>query len=97
MRWLVVLAIRAYQQLAPAALRRRCIFAESCSAHVARVASEEGLVSAAAALLDRFRKCRPGYVLVEAELVPGTRTRLVVFADGSCASSAVLRDTIGEL
>ena len=61
MRILLIGLILAYRRIAPAALRNRCIFAESCSSFVMRVARESGVRAAFAALRLRTRACRPGY------------------------------------
>ena len=66
MRWMVILVIRLYWTFLPAAVRRPCLFRESCSHHVLRAARERGFRSALAALRRRMRQCRPGYVRYQA-------------------------------
>lgn len=78
MRWAIRLAIELYWRLLRIRLQRRCLFRESCSKLVYRVATETGSISAIAALLGRMPRCRPGYVAVADE--HGVRFEL---ADGS--------------
>ena len=58
---MLVLAIRTYWFLWPAHLRRTCLFKETCSRLVCRIAVEEGDLAAMRAFLTRWRRCRPGY------------------------------------
>lgn len=78
MRSLLLLAIHAYWLAWPARWRRACLYRESCSRYVHRVAGAEGLAAGLRALRHRFRTCRPGYGLVSR----GGRTWLAL-ADGS--------------
>jgi putative component of membrane protein insertase Oxa1/YidC/SpoIIIJ protein YidD len=61
LRRILIGLILGYQRFAPAALRNRCIFAESCSNFVLRAIREKGVRAGAAALILRTRRCRPGY------------------------------------
>lgn len=58
MRLLVLLGIRAYQSL-PDRLKRKCVFRETCSRHVARTVRERGVVAGVLAFRIRMRRCRP--------------------------------------
>jgi putative component of membrane protein insertase Oxa1/YidC/SpoIIIJ protein YidD len=59
LRKAVTLAIRSYRRL-PHKWKRQCLFRESCSAYVLRVAEERGLVAAVRAFRARAAECRPG-------------------------------------
>ena len=61
MSHLIVACIQAYRWLVPSEVRRVCLFRESCSAYVYRVAIERGACAAILALLKRSRQCAPGY------------------------------------
>jgi putative component of membrane protein insertase Oxa1/YidC/SpoIIIJ protein YidD len=61
MKFLLAAMIWVYQRLAPRALRQRCIFRESCSSFVKRVALEDGFRAGIKAFAMRVRCCRPGY------------------------------------
>jgi hypothetical protein len=82
--------ILAYQRLAPAALRNRCIFAESCSHFVLRMVREHGARAGIAALMLRMRRCRPGYFrLPPSPLYPEIKSP-VRLADGSIVDTTEL-------
>jgi putative component of membrane protein insertase Oxa1/YidC/SpoIIIJ protein YidD len=80
MRWVLIIPVLLYRRLAPARLRARCLFRETCSAHVLRRAREGGFAAGCAALVARLRQCRPGYQVMPAADGVGWRVRL---ADGS--------------
>lgn len=61
MRQLILWLIQLYHCYIPPAKRRRCLFRESCSQHVERIARERGGFAAIKAFLARARHCRPGY------------------------------------
>lgn len=61
MRQLILWLIQLYHWCIPPAKRRRCLFRESCSQHVERIAWERGGFAAIKAFLARARHCRPGY------------------------------------
>ena len=84
MKWLFLAGIMLYQRLAPASLRERCLFAESCSQYVGRHVREDGVVSGLRALLRRFRQCRPGYTVVYSDLA---HRKYAVLRDGSVIDS----------
>ncbi len=66
MRYLLLLAIRAYW-LIPTRLHDKCIFRESCSHYVYRVARQRGFLAGLSALRKRNALCRPGYVVYRFE------------------------------
>jgi len=78
MRRLALFAIRLYWRFWPEARRRKCIFRRTCSHHVYHVTRILGLVAGTCALIDRLRKCRPGYSVYSES--GGLRVRL---ADGT--------------
>ena len=61
MKALLVAVVKFYQAVAPKWLRERCIFRDSCSHYVARIASEDGFWCGLRALFKRYRNCRGGY------------------------------------
>jgi putative component of membrane protein insertase Oxa1/YidC/SpoIIIJ protein YidD len=63
-KWVLLLLVHLYWLAVPPSRRRPCLFKESCSRHVHRVASERGFIDAVAALRRRLRQCRPGYRFV---------------------------------
>jgi putative component of membrane protein insertase Oxa1/YidC/SpoIIIJ protein YidD len=92
MGWLLVVAIRAYS-LISAHHKRRCLFRETCSLFVMRVAEEEGLLAGCRGLRQRFTRCRPQYSVFYDYMACDW---LVVLADGSTATSAEIRDFVIE-
>ena len=60
MTWPLLLLIRLYWWLWPAARRRHCLFRLSCSRHVYQATRRHGLRAGLVALRLRFRQCRPG-------------------------------------
>jgi putative component of membrane protein insertase Oxa1/YidC/SpoIIIJ protein YidD len=73
MRIILIITIQLYWRIWPQERRRSCIFRESCSHHVYRVASHMGLVAGVRALLRRFRVCRAGYAIVPIRAGVGIR------------------------
>ena len=61
MRLLLRGFIRCYWLVWPRHLNRGCVYRETCSHHVHRIAGESGFVAGCQALLLRYRTCRPGY------------------------------------
>jgi len=80
MRHLIFLAIRLYRLLVPPERRHRCLFRESCSVHVERIARESGYRAALHALVKRLRCCRPGYGF---QFISETKSWELVCKDGS--------------
>ncbi len=80
MSWLLRLPIWLYWIAWPEGRRRQCLFAESCSRHVYRVASSHGLGAGLRALLLRVRRCRPGWTILPSDDGRSLRVRL---ADGT--------------
>ena len=62
MKFLLRGFIRLYWLVWPRRLNRGCIYRETCSHHVHRIAGESGFVAGCRALLLRYRTCRPGYI-----------------------------------
>lgn len=61
MRSLLLCIIRSYRHYWPERFRRTCLFRESCSEHVYRVAAAQGALAGFTALRQRIRRCRKGY------------------------------------
>ena len=83
MSWTLILAIRTYWAVWPARWRRSCLYRESCSRYVYRMAREEGLVGGLRALRARYRTCRPGYGILSRY-----GETWLVLADGSILSAS---------
>ena len=66
MKFLLQLAIRIYWRI-PTRLHARCIFRETCSHYVYRIAGEQGFLAGIHALRERNRLCRPGYVIYRSQ------------------------------
>ena len=62
MKYLLLLAIRIYWKI-PTKLHQHCIFRETCSHYVYRIASEQGIFAAFKAIRERNELCRPGYIV----------------------------------
>lgn len=62
MKHLLLLAIRIYWKI-PTKMHQKCIFRETCSHYVYRIASEQGFLAGLRALRRRNEVCRPGYVV----------------------------------
>ena len=62
MRYLLMFAIRLYWKV-PTKLHDKCIFKETCSHYVYRIAEHQGFVAAIKAFKERNKLCRPGYVV----------------------------------
>ena len=60
--------IRRYWLL-PAHKRRCCIFKESCSRYVYRMAKQQGFKKALLAYKERKQQCRPGYYYINDKAV----------------------------
>ena len=82
--------IRIYWLVWPRHLNRGCIYRETCSHHVHRIAGESGFVAGCRALLLRYRTCRPGYV---ASTNPDGELGLVL-CDGSFAHHHLIADDV---
>lgn len=65
MKSLLLFAIRIYRVLIPESIRPKCLFKESCSKHIFRIAKEKGFIAGIKALRYRFKNCRPNYYLIE--------------------------------
>lgn len=63
MRYLLLIGIKIYWFIIPEKERRSCIFRESCSQHVYKLALNQGLFSGLKALIRRMRSCKPGYTI----------------------------------
>ncbi|WP_394803540.1 membrane protein insertion efficiency factor YidD [Niabella hibiscisoli] len=69
MRYSLLFAIQLYWLLVPKKSRKRCVFKETCSKYVYRIARQQGLRAGIAALNDRRKKCRPGYYFINDNMV----------------------------
>ncbi len=92
MKWLLIGAIYLYRCLPPF-FKRKCLFKETCSAHVLRIVYESGLRAGLLTLRKRVSQCRPNYSVFFDADVNGWQ---VCFADGSVASSGQVADFVLE-
>lgn len=83
MKWCLLGAIYLYRWL-PARFKRQCLFKETCSSFVARVARESGFWPGLRALRTRVPQCRPGYFVYFDSEVKSWHVR---FANGSVCDS----------
>lgn len=65
MKYVIFIIIHIYQIIVPKRFRRQCLFNESCSNYVYRVAKEKGGKAGIIALRFRIDNCRPNYFLTE--------------------------------
>lgn len=63
MKYLIQLVIKFYWILIPKSLRRKCLFPESCSNYVYRIAKEDGGFKAIKAFVGRWKTCRAGNIV----------------------------------
>lgn len=89
MKVVLLAAIRGYWRFWPARWARSCVFRESCSRHVYRIATDHGGRAGLAALLRRYRQCRPGYGRVQVG-----EDRFVCLSDGSCVGEIEVADDV---
>jgi hypothetical protein len=78
MKLILLALIRLYWRAWPERFHRRCLYRETCSHHVYRIAGAEGFIAGCRALRRRVRSCRPGYVFTSRENRLG-----LVLIDGS--------------
>jgi putative component of membrane protein insertase Oxa1/YidC/SpoIIIJ protein YidD len=83
MKWFLLVAIYLYKRL-PVRFKRQCLFEETCSTIVARVARESGLRPALRALRTRISLCQPGYLVYYDNDTKEWRVR---FANGSTSKT----------
>lgn len=76
MKWLIILGIRLYRRLLPSHRAGHCIFKESCTHHVARIAREQGSWAGIRAFMSRVRQCRHGYHIVSSPDAEGLELML---------------------
>ena len=96
MRHPIIWAILFYQWIAPASIRRRCIFAESCSNYVLEGARKSGTFEAIRRFRRRFRSCRPGYTQIDTSMSAHKNLLLVRLADGMVVEGGELSDRLKE-
>ena len=63
MKYLLLYPIKVYQAFFSKYFRGKCLFKESCSCHVYRIANEEGFINGLKALKYRFENCRGNYTI----------------------------------
>ena len=66
MKYLLLLVIRIYWKI-PTKWHDRCIFRETCSHYVYRIASQQGFLAGLRAFRLRRQLCRPGYVVYRSQ------------------------------
>lgn len=88
---LILWLISLYRRSIPPHKRRRCLFRESCSQHIERIAREHGGFAAMKAFMARARSCRPGYSF---EWSTNAATWSLLCADGSKVSETMVSEQI---
>ena len=63
MKHLLLIIIKIYWKLIPNNKRNQCIYNVSCSNHVYVITKTKGLIPGIKALKERFKSCKPGYLL----------------------------------
>lgn len=86
MKWFLIGAIYLYRCV-PASFKRQCLFKETCSLHVARVARVSGIWPGLQALRTRVSQCRPGYSVYFDDEGKNWQVR---FANGSVSSGSLV-------
>jgi hypothetical protein len=89
MKLMLLAAIRIYWLLWGEERRRSCVFRESCSHYVYRVAENDGFLAGIRALRARMRACRPGYTVTVSDGSIGVRC-----VDGSMLYDSEIADSI---
>lgn len=90
MRWVLIFFIGLYRLL-PDRLKRDCLFKETCSLFVLRAAKERGFLAGCRAMIKRFARCRPGYLVYYH--YPANDWQ-VEFVDGATVGSAEVADFV---
>lgn len=93
MKWVLIAAIFAYRGLVPPSKRRKCLYNESCSRFVERIARDEGFSAAIKAIKQRVRSCRGGYRLIAPDQGALPIVRLV---DGSLLSISEVSESLRQ-
>lgn len=63
MKIVLLLCIKCYWYIIPETKRNKCIFRESCSCYVFRLAKERGFIQGIKALWFRYKNCRSNYII----------------------------------
>lgn len=90
MKWLLIGLINLYRWL-PDRFKRQCLFKETCSLLVTRVARESGFWPGLRALRTRVSQCRPGYLVYFNSEAKSWDVR---FTNGSVSNSSDVADFI---
>jgi putative component of membrane protein insertase Oxa1/YidC/SpoIIIJ protein YidD len=90
MKWFLVGLIYAYRWL-PDRFKRQCLFNETCSLFVARVARESGFWPGLRALRTRVSQCRPGYLVYFDSKIKCWHVR---FANGEHSEAGCVADFV---
>lgn len=80
MRYLILIGIRLYWLL-PKKFRKKCLYRETCSRYVYRIARKYGFKEGIRALSRRIETCRPKYKIVEID-----DQRIVICSNGKTIS-----------
>lgn len=68
MKVFIILIIKLYWWIIPASKRKQCLFKESCSKYVYRIAKQQGLLKGINAFKLRYYQCRPNYKVIKNEI-----------------------------
>lgn len=61
MKYLILIFIRIYWIIIPSGKRKSCLYKESCSRYIYRIAKTQGFKPGIKAFWRRWKTCRPGY------------------------------------
>ena len=90
-RAVLLLSIRLYWRFVSPYCRRRCLFRKSCSHYVFERTEHGGFFRGVAALIQRWRQCRPGY-----RFVVGPSVMWVQLCDGTVVDESVLAPSVSS-
>jgi putative component of membrane protein insertase Oxa1/YidC/SpoIIIJ protein YidD len=90
MKWFLLGAISLYRRL-PIRFKRQCLFRETCSSYIGRVAREFGFLPGLQAFRTRVSQCKPGYLVFFDNQFNRWHVR---FANGSVSNSCHVADFV---
>lgn len=88
MKWVIFFVINIYWIAIPKKYRKSCLFKESCSHFVFRNTMEHGWRHGLYCFLQRWKQCRPGYVIIYTQ----SKGVEIVLADGCSTTKDNLSD-----
>lgn len=89
MNWVLLFFIKRYWQFIPPYKRNKCIYKESCSRYVYRIAKEESFTKGIKALLHRYRNCRGNY-----QIIPNNNKIILITAGNEMLQEDDIRESL---